>query len=188
MALRCLAQSRGRAVEVDDAAIGRAQLALCREAGLFVEPSSAAAWAGFLADRANVDRRSTVVVLLTGTGFKDVKAAERLVALPEPCEARLGRGARAARAGVRALARSRGVAEGRSAAVSGRRARTRVPRLEEVGDLREQVVGQERLGEEPGLAPRHAEADRRLLAVPRHVQHLELRPGGDEPVREVHAR
>ena len=89
MALRCLAQSGGRTVEVDDAAIGRAQLALCRDAGLFVEPSSAAAWAGFLADRANIDSRSTVVVLLTGTGFKDVTAAERLVALPEPCEARL---------------------------------------------------------------------------------------------------
>jgi len=90
MALRCLAQSHGRAIEVDDEAIGRAELALGREAGLFVEPSSAAAWAGFLADRGNVDARATVVVLLTGTGFKDVKAAERLVALPEPCDARLG--------------------------------------------------------------------------------------------------
>jgi threonine synthase len=89
MALRCLAQSRGRAIEVDDDAISAAQLVLCREAGLFVEPSSAAAWAGFLADRGNVETRATVVVLLTGTGFKDVKAAERLAALPEPCDARL---------------------------------------------------------------------------------------------------
>jgi threonine synthase len=56
-----------------------------------VEPSSAAAWAGFLADRANLDRRATVVVLLTGTGFKDVKAAEGLVAMPTPCEPRLDR-------------------------------------------------------------------------------------------------
>jgi threonine synthase len=89
MALRCLAESHGRAIEVDDEAIGRAQLALGREAGLFVEPSSAAAWAGFLADRQRVDPCATVVVLLTGTGFKDVKAAERLVALPEPCDVRL---------------------------------------------------------------------------------------------------
>lgn len=89
MALRCLAESGGRAVEVDDAAIGRAQLALCRDAGLFVEPSSAAAWAGFLADRPRLDRRATVVVLLTGTGFKDLKAAEGLASLPEPCDARL---------------------------------------------------------------------------------------------------
>ena len=48
------------------------------------------AWAGFLADRANVDPRAAVVVLLTGTGFKDVKAAEQLVDLPGPCEPRLG--------------------------------------------------------------------------------------------------
>ena len=89
MALRCLALSRGRAIEVDDEAISAAQLALCRDAGLFVEPSSAAAWAGFLADRGSFDARATVVVLLTGTGFKDVKAAERLAALPEPCDARL---------------------------------------------------------------------------------------------------
>jgi threonine synthase len=89
MALRCLARTAGRAVEVDDPAISRAQLELCRAGGLFVEPSSAAAWAGFLADRADVDPRSTVVVLLTGTGFKDVKAAERLVEMPEPCEPRL---------------------------------------------------------------------------------------------------
>ena len=90
MALRCLAASGGRAVEVDDPAISRAQLELCRDAGLFVEPSSAAAWAGFLADRQNLDRRSRVVVLLTGTGFKDAKAAEGLVAMPEPCEPGLG--------------------------------------------------------------------------------------------------
>jgi len=90
MALRCLAETGGRAVEVDDAAIGRAQIDLCRSAGLFVEPSSAAAWAGFLADRGNLDRDATVVVLLTGTGFKDVKAAEAHVTLPAPCEPRLG--------------------------------------------------------------------------------------------------
>jgi threonine synthase len=90
MALWCLARTVGRAIEVDDAAIGRAQLELSNTSGLFVEPSSAAAWAGFLADRMNVDRRSKVVVLLTGTGFKDVKAAERLVAMPEPCEPHLG--------------------------------------------------------------------------------------------------
>jgi threonine synthase len=90
MALRCLAATGGRALEVDDAAIGRAQLELCRGSGIFVEPSSAAAWAGFLADRANLERDAVVVVLLTGTGFKDVKAAEAHVAMVEPCEPRLG--------------------------------------------------------------------------------------------------
>ena len=85
MALACLRRYGGRTVEVSDAEIGDAQRDLAREAGLFVEPSSAAAWAGFLKDRANVDSCATIVILLTGTGFKDTGAAEKLVSLPGPC-------------------------------------------------------------------------------------------------------
>jgi threonine synthase len=36
-----------------------------------------------------VDPGSRVVVLLTGTGFKDTGAAEKLVSLPAACEANL---------------------------------------------------------------------------------------------------
>ncbi len=85
MALSWLARSGGRAVQVSDAEISAAQSELGREAGAFVEPSSAAAWAGFLKDRGEVDRGAVVVVLLTGTGFKDTAAAEKLVSLPGPC-------------------------------------------------------------------------------------------------------
>jgi threonine synthase len=89
MALDYLKQTRGRAVEVSDAEISLAQAELSREAGLFVEPSSAAAWAGFMKDRHQVDPGSRVVVLLTGTGFKDTAAAEKLVSLPAACDASL---------------------------------------------------------------------------------------------------
>ncbi len=89
MALLCLRRYGGRAVEVSDGEIRAAQAQLAKEAGLFVEPSSAAAWAGFLRDRGGVDPRLSVVVLLTGTGFKDVKAAEDLVQMPSPCRADL---------------------------------------------------------------------------------------------------
>ncbi len=85
MALSCLRRYGGRVIEVSDAEISAAQGELAAEAGLFVEPSSAAAWAGFLSDRERVDARSSVVVLLTGAGFKDMKAAEALVSLPPPC-------------------------------------------------------------------------------------------------------
>jgi threonine synthase len=85
MAISCLQRYGGRAVEVSDAQTSAAQAELAREAGLFVEPSSAVAWAGLLADRDNLDPRSSVVVLLTGTGFKDLKAAESLVSMPAPC-------------------------------------------------------------------------------------------------------
>jgi len=89
LALRCIGESGGRAVEVDDAEIASAQRELCREAGAFVEPASAAAWAGFLKDRDNVRRDARVAVLLTGTGFKDLRAAEGLVRMPEACPATL---------------------------------------------------------------------------------------------------
>jgi threonine synthase len=48
-------------------------------AGLFAEPAAAAAWAGLrraLADRL-VAPEDPVLVLLTGSGLKDVGAAER---------------------------------------------------------------------------------------------------------------
>jgi threonine synthase len=94
MALECLRASGGRAVEVSDAEIRRAQAELCNQGGMFVEPSSAAAWAGFLNDRENVDRDARVVVLLTGTGFKDIRAVEKLVSVPEPCPPILSEAAR----------------------------------------------------------------------------------------------
>ena len=89
MALDYLAKTDGRAVETSDAEISEAQAELAKEAGLFVEPSSAAGWAGFLKDRPSLDPEATIVVLLTGTGFKDTAAAERLVSLPAPCTADL---------------------------------------------------------------------------------------------------
>jgi len=87
MALGFLRRTGARIVEVSDREIGAAQAELAAQAGLFVEPSSAVAWAGFLADRPNLDPASKVVVLLTGTGFKDTGAAEKLVEMPAPCAA-----------------------------------------------------------------------------------------------------
>ncbi len=86
IAVRALRQSRGRAVEVSDAEITAAQAELARLGGLFVEPSSAAAWAGLRKDRALIETGARVVVLLTGSGFKDTAAAERSVRMPGPCE------------------------------------------------------------------------------------------------------
>jgi threonine synthase len=89
MAMRFLSETKGRAIEVSDQEIQAAQAELAREAGLFVEPSAAAAWAGFLRDGHSLDAGSPVVVLLTGTGFKDTAAAEKLVSMPAPCPADL---------------------------------------------------------------------------------------------------
>ena len=94
MALGYLRQSEGAAMEVSDAEISAAQAELARDAGLFVEPSSAAAWAGFMKDRGTLDAEATVIVLLTGTGFKDTASAEKLVTMPVACRPDLHNAAR----------------------------------------------------------------------------------------------
>jgi len=71
---------------VTDEEITEAQLQLCRDAGIFVEPAAAAAWAGFLKDRDTVGKDETAVVLLTGTGFKDMKSVEDRVTIPDSIE------------------------------------------------------------------------------------------------------
>ena len=87
MALKDMRECGGWAVEVQDSAISAAQIELARRAGVFVEPASAAAWAGFTADRSRLDGDATVVVLLTGTGFKDMGALESEVTVPASCPA-----------------------------------------------------------------------------------------------------
>jgi threonine synthase len=81
-ALRAASRSGGAYLTVTDAAILEAIAELGR-AGLFAEPAAAAAWAGMR--RALAEGRllseEAVLVLLTGSGLKDVGAAQR--AAPE---------------------------------------------------------------------------------------------------------
>lgn len=89
MTLKYLGESGGHPVEVSDGQIQDAQLLLCRKAGIFVEPSSAAALAGFAADKKNRSYGAKSVVLLTGSGFKNIAAAEALINLPPACSPRI---------------------------------------------------------------------------------------------------
>lgn len=79
--LRKLREHSGGAVVVSDPAIMEAQVRLSRSSGLFAEPSSACAFAGFLKarDEGSVGAGECVVVMLTGSGLKDVKSAARAV-------------------------------------------------------------------------------------------------------------
>jgi len=72
-----LQRHRGRCVVVSDRQIQAAQRRLASAAGCFVEPAAAAAFAGYLASRAAIDPAARVVVLLTGTGLKDIDGALR---------------------------------------------------------------------------------------------------------------
>lgn len=69
----------GAAVVVSDQEILAAQRTLSSKAGLFAEPSSSAALAGFLKARDRLARDSIVVLLVTGSGLKDLKSAARAV-------------------------------------------------------------------------------------------------------------
>jgi threonine synthase len=79
-ALRAATQTNGAYVKVPDEAILQAIARLGRE-GIFAEPAAATAYAGL--QRAVTDgliaTDDPVLVLITGSGLKDVKAAEQAV-------------------------------------------------------------------------------------------------------------
>jgi threonine synthase len=80
-ALRAVRETHGNYLVVSDDDILAAIVALGRDATVFAEPAGAAAYAGFLADAraGNIEAREHVVVLITGSGLKDVAAAERAI-------------------------------------------------------------------------------------------------------------
>ena len=84
--LHALAQLKvhnGRVIEVSDRMIVEAQARLSRTTGLFTEPASAAAFAGFLEIKSELPPESVVVVLATGNGLKDRDTAGRGIRIPE---------------------------------------------------------------------------------------------------------
>jgi len=91
LALRRIRETGGAAVSVDDQAILEAIPRLASLTGLFAEPAAAAALAGLDAalEQRLVGRDERVVLLITGSGLKDVPAAARSIAIPEPVEPEL---------------------------------------------------------------------------------------------------
>jgi threonine synthase len=65
----------GQAVIVSDTEILSAQKTLAAGSGLFAEPSSSAAFAGWLKVRTTIAAQDNCVLLITGSGLKDVKSA-----------------------------------------------------------------------------------------------------------------
>jgi threonine synthase len=81
LALRALHASGGWAVSVPDAETYQAQADLAGQEGLFVEPAAAITLAAVRADRTagRLAGRERVACWLTGSGFKDASAVERMV-------------------------------------------------------------------------------------------------------------
>ncbi|MDR3611779.1 MAG: threonine synthase [Ignavibacteriaceae bacterium] len=76
----------GDIITVSDEEILSAQRYISMNTGIFCEPSSAAAAAGFLKTKDYMQRESTVVILLSGHGLKDIESASKIVDLPETYE------------------------------------------------------------------------------------------------------
>ena len=90
MAADYVKKSGGWAVTVSDDRILDSQLELTRESGVLAEPAAATAFAALEADRDHLvsvlGENASVVVLLTGSGFKDMKVFDNRISLPEPIE------------------------------------------------------------------------------------------------------
>ncbi len=80
-ALRALGESHGFGLTVSDDALLHAQHDLARLTGIFVEPAAAASYAGLKAARetGQIPLSSRVVLLATGSGLKDIAAAQKLI-------------------------------------------------------------------------------------------------------------
>jgi threonine synthase len=82
-ALRAIAQSGGEFIRVDDAQIFEAVVKLARTGGVFAEPGAAAAYAG-MRQWGGLHASESCVVLITGSGLKDVSGLLRSGVLDAP--------------------------------------------------------------------------------------------------------
>lgn len=71
MAVNSIKESNGFGVSVTDEEIIEAQKYLAQHYGFLVEPSSAAAFAGFIKHKESIEKNQMPMVLLTGSGLKD---------------------------------------------------------------------------------------------------------------------
>jgi threonine synthase len=88
MAKQFIDQYNGEWLTVSDTEILRASKILSSQTGLFTEPAAAAAMAGLLSyyDQELISPGTKNVVLLTGSGLKDLAAVETLLNKPTSIE------------------------------------------------------------------------------------------------------
>ena len=86
MAAGYITKYHGQSITVSDNDILSASSFLAKNTGIFTEPASAAAFAGFLDHKKRnlIPKASTNVVLLSGSGLKDLNAVQSLFEIPQP--------------------------------------------------------------------------------------------------------
>lgn len=85
MAKQFIQKYKGEFLTVSDDAILEASVVLSRNTGIFAEPAAATAFAGLLSysQQNKLDKDTKNVVLLTGSGLKDLKSVQKLLNIPE---------------------------------------------------------------------------------------------------------
>jgi threonine synthase len=88
MAVKYLKQYQGEYITVSDDEILQASVKLSRSTGIFAEPAAVAAFAGMLKYKSKelIPDNSKNVVLLTGSGLKDLKFVQPIIKLPTPIQ------------------------------------------------------------------------------------------------------
>ena len=74
MAAHAVKESNGRGIAVPDEEIVQAQKIIARQTGLLVEPAAAASLAGYRKLKPNLDPGTSVLLMMTGNGLKDMEA------------------------------------------------------------------------------------------------------------------
>lgn len=90
MAQQFIQKYQGETIVVTDEEILTASIVLSRNTGIFAEPAATTAFAGFLQyqNQSKLTDKSNNVVLLTGSGLKDLKSVSSMLRIPdsiEPC-------------------------------------------------------------------------------------------------------
>jgi threonine synthase len=85
MAQQFIQKYNGESITVSDKEIIEASSVLAKNTGLFAEPAGATAFAGLLSYKKNdkIPFNSDNIVLLTGSGLKDLKSVRRMLKIPE---------------------------------------------------------------------------------------------------------
>ncbi|MCK5029066.1 MAG: threonine synthase [Bacteroidales bacterium] len=85
MAKQFIQKYQGEYLTVSDDEIMEASLILSRNTGIFAEPAAATSFAGILKyqQENKLDNKSKNVVLLTGSGLKDLNSVQKLLNIPE---------------------------------------------------------------------------------------------------------
>ena len=84
-AILAVQKTKGYGITVSDDEILVAQHRLARNTGIFTEPAAAASFAGFLKSmkRGLIRAGESIVILASGTGLKDIPAAQEKIAIPK---------------------------------------------------------------------------------------------------------